>query len=641
MNFFAQQDRARRKTFWLLLLLVAAVVCLIFLTVLVTAAVLYLSQQPQAAEPLGGAMGGSLSWWEHLRQVLASDVLLYAAGAVLLLVISGSLYKTLQLGGSGRKVAEALGGRPLAPNTTEPDERKVLNVVEEMAIASGNPVPHVYILDDDSINAFAAGSDRRNAVIGVTRGCVELLSRDELQGVIAHEFSHIHFGDMRINLRLVAALHGILLIGLIGSFLLRSSMLGGRNKNRGVQVGLGLTFVVLGYSGIFFGGLIKAAVSRQREFLADASAVQFTRNPEGIANALKKIGGLSSHALLSSPVAAEYSHLYFGQGIKSALGRVTATHPPLQVRIKKIQPQWDGNFIRPDRRANTTDATSRSPTTGTVSTASAMPSRAPAVALDKALNIIGNPSAVSLTHAHSLLQALPASIIDAARDPFSARALVYSLLIDRDDKAHRGKQVRALKERAHPATYKAFELLLNEVRALPRALHLPLLDLAMPALKSQSTPQYQVFKENLIALIKADERVSLFEWCLYRIAIVTTEEVSKQRQRNLRSVKSAIEIAVAAVCYSGKTTDIEAAYRTAETHLPGMSLRRINGASIPFQQLDEAVAELASLKPSHKPQVLKALAACIHADDDVRVEEMELFRAIADCLDCPVPLATE
>src|SRR5690606_27305877 len=250
MNFFAEQERARRNTLVLIGLMTAAVASLILMTALAIGAALHFIQQPMDSHSV--AINLHTSWREHFVRMLQSDILYYAAAGVLVVVVGGSIFKSLQLRGSGRRVAEALGGRLILPNTHDAMERKILNVVEEMAIASGNPVPPVYLLDEPGINAFAAGTDRRNAVIGVTRGCIELLNRDELQGVMAHEFSHIHNGDMRLNLRLVSILHGILLISLIGSMLLRSSARHNR-KNQGAQLGLGLAFVVLGYCGLFFG----------------------------------------------------------------------------------------------------------------------------------------------------------------------------------------------------------------------------------------------------------------------------------------------------------------------------------------------------------------------------------------------------
>ena len=250
-----------------------------------------------------------------------------------------------------------MGGRLLHPQTTDLNERKILNVVEEMAIAAGTPVPPVYLLEnEEGINAFAAGHAPNDAIIGVTRGCVQTLSRDELQGVIGHEFSHILNGDMRLNLRLMGVLFGILLIGLTGYILLRSTSgygyrvrVNSRDDDRGrrnILPLIGLALYVIGYVGVFFANLIKAAVSRQREFLADASAVQFTRNPEGIAGALKKIGRLAGSAM-HEPRAAEASHMFFGNigGVGQLFG-LLATHPPLVERIRRLDPSFDGDFSK-------------------------------------------------------------------------------------------------------------------------------------------------------------------------------------------------------------------------------------------------------------------------------------------------------
>src|SRR5690606_28971990 len=249
----------------------------------------------------------------------------------------------------GSVVAGLLGGLPVNPATDDPDERRLVNVVEEMAIASGVPVPAIYVLPgEESINAFAAGYGVHDAAVAVTRGALKHLTRDELQGVIAHEFSHILNGDMRLNIRLIGLLHGLLLLALIGRVLLRS---GGRSRGRrkekggSVQVALiGLGLVLLGYIGVFFGKLIKAAASRQREYLADAAAVQFTRNPEGIAGALKKIGALGAGSRIVHPRAEELSHLYFASGLRSSFAGLFATHPPLVERIRRIDPSFSGDF---------------------------------------------------------------------------------------------------------------------------------------------------------------------------------------------------------------------------------------------------------------------------------------------------------
>ncbi len=331
MNFFQHQEAARRKTGLLVVLFIVAV-ALIILAVYAAALAFYLTQ-------MRGLEGTARSWW-------VPGVFFPVAIATVILVSLGSLYKIATLRGGGAVVASQLGGSKISPSTQKLNERVLLNVVEEMAIASGVPVPEVYLLDKEKgINAFAAGFTPDDAVIGVTRGCLETLSRDELQGVIAHEFSHILHGDMRLNLRLIGILHGILLLALIGEMLLRSMRYSRDSKKGGAGIALaGLALFVIGYVGLFFGKLIKSAVSRQREYLADAAAVQFTRNPGGLGGALKRIGGLAHGSRITEANPETASHLFFGNALRASLLGLMSTHPPLDVRIKRIEPSFDGRF---------------------------------------------------------------------------------------------------------------------------------------------------------------------------------------------------------------------------------------------------------------------------------------------------------
>ena len=335
MDFFGAQDLARRRAGWLLLLFAIGATGLVVFTSLLLMFVLGLFGNVTAADPTGTLMN------------FDGHAFAGFAALVTVVIVTGSLYKILVLSRGGGAVAEALGGRLIAPDTDDPAARRVLNLVEEMAIASGTLVPSVYVLEGEAgINAFAAGLTPANAVIGLTQGAVDGLSRDQLQGVIAHEFSHILNGDMRLNIRLAGLLHGILLIGLIGRGLVQAGGHGagrrGRDSFAFILMGAGL--VATGSFGTLFANLIKAAVSRQREFLADAAAVQFTRNPQGIAGALKRIGAASLQGLLVHPRAPEMSHAYFNQGVSSFIGRLAATHPPLETRIRRLDPRWNGRF---------------------------------------------------------------------------------------------------------------------------------------------------------------------------------------------------------------------------------------------------------------------------------------------------------
>lgn len=331
MGIFEHQDRARTRTTVLVAYFVISVVCIIAAVYIVSVLIFY---NAHANQP-HGSLPPELVLWDPA-------IFLYAALGTLSVVIIGSLYKIAALAKGGSVVAESLGGRLLSPDTADPSERQLCNVIEEMAIASGMPVPRIYVLDDEpGINAFAAGHAPGDAAIGVTRGCMTLLNRDELQGIIGHEFSHIANGDMRLDLRIMGVLFGIVCLSVIGQVLLYSR--GGRDRNPLFLLGLAL--IVIGSIGVFFGRLIQAALSRQREFLADASSVQFTRNPAGLSSALQKLGSTGSR--VRSAHAGEAGHMFFGNGMgKSFLGAALATHPPLAERIHAVDPSWDGKFHR-------------------------------------------------------------------------------------------------------------------------------------------------------------------------------------------------------------------------------------------------------------------------------------------------------
>jgi Zn-dependent protease with chaperone function len=516
----------------------------------------------------------------------------------------------------------------------------VLNVVEEMAIASGVPVPPVYMIQEHGINAFAAGFSPEDAVIGVTRGAVETLSRDELQGVMAHEFSHILNGDMRMNIRLMGVIHGILVIGLIGYFLMRASFYSSgyssrrRSNDGGGIVLLGLALVAIGFVGTFFGNLIKAAVSRQREFLADASAVQFTRNPHGIAGALKKIGGWKAGSQLENPKAQEASHMMFGSTLTSSLTQLFATHPPLAQRIRKIDPGFDGDF-----QSSTVEhaaGVSSSPAMG-ISQMTGTPQQ-------DAISQIGKPTPAHVDYAAHLIAALPQRIRQIAREPFGARALVYALLIDTDE-TPRQKQLQRLAQFADPPVYQLTQAILPQMQKLPASARLPLIDMAIPALRSLSPGQYGAFCANLDELVKADDKLDLFEWTLQRILIHHLDPHFKRvsparvRYNSLKPLAQSCTALLSTLAYIGHSDIDEAtsafAASASKLPIPNMKLLAANqcGLSVVAQALDQ----LAQVGNRQKKVLLQACATCIAADRKITVREAELFRAIGDSLGCPVP----
>ena len=688
MDFFGAQDAARRQTAWLVILFALAAIGLVVITSLFILFVF-------------GLFGGTLSV-SHLQEgglLGRIDWATFAGIAlvVALIVAGGSLYKIMVLSRGGAAVAEALGGRLLAPDSEDPETRRVLNVVEEMALASGTPVPSVYLLEGEGgINAFAAGLTPGDAVIGLTRGAVAGLSRDQLQGVVAHEFSHILNGDMRLNLRLAGLLHGILLIGLIGRVLVQAGGRGGggKSRDRAAFAALGLGLMVTGFAGTVFANLIKASVSRQREFLADAAAVQFTRNPQGIAGALKRIGATSVHGLLSHPRAPEMSHAYFATGVRTFLGRLSATHPPLETRILRLDPRWDGRFeaavLTPGEPGTGADRAATSPVAATAQpstteegqhdhasvTVAGGPRGTAAVAADsldletgeqpatpdagglgaaapevtpervqEAIDQIGQPDETHLRHAQSLIRELPATLRWAAREPYGAQALVFALLLDGDE-GIRQRQLAHLETHLESGLGAETLRLWPSVLATAREFRLPLVDLSLPALRQLSASQTETFRAALTTLIAADGRVRLFEWCLSRILIAGLDG-GRGPGRPRAGAKGQVDCQhLAADCaliltLVARLQEDEAlsdqAFRLGIAHLGLTESAIMDTATLDHQRLDTSLRQLRQLKPQAKRDLLQACAAVILLDAKVSPAELEVLRAIGAVLDCPVP----
>jgi Zn-dependent protease with chaperone function len=634
LNFFEAQDRARKNTAWFILLFVFAVSGLVLLTNLLLLGV-YLYARPDQLALSDGTLQGYYSWQEFLLVTLG----------VCLLIFCGSLYKTLSLSGGGATVAELLGGRQVPPATTDPRQRQLLNVVEEMAIAAGMPIPRVYLLDEPGINAFAAGLSPANAVIGITEGALSRLNRDELQGVIAHEFSHIANGDMRLNIRLIGVLHGILLIGLIGGWLLRSMRHTGRSRGGkggsaiAVVAILGLGLLIIGYTGSFFGNWIKSVVSRQREYLADSSAVQFTRNKDGIGGALKKIGG-SVGSYLHSPAAAQYSHAYFAEGVGFFLQSFFATHPPLEERIRRIEPRWDGEYLQ----SGVKTSVASEPTPQQESQAEKLALTAAILtSAEQAISQVGTLNEENIEYVRELIVAMPVLLRETAQDAYSARALIYAVLVllQKDQTA----AASALQKYADPHMQELCAMLLPEVQNLQDKFKLPLLELSINALRDLSPNQYVQFKQAVHNIIVADATVNLKEWIVQRLLIQQLDEhfgfrkPARARYKSLDLVKMEVETLLSLIAYveHGDDDEARAAFKHGAGETSILGLKIMARKDFRLEALNQALDTLAQLKPLAKPRLLKACVAIILQDGKSTTRGMELVRTISTCLDCPMP----
>lgn len=611
-NFFTQQDLARRNTRILVLLFSLAVLLLLALTNLLALISFGL------LDPNLLSQGFT---WQQLPWPLVGTVSLVVIVAVGIAV----LVKWQQLQAGGKVVAESLGGVRVSPDSNDATERRLLNVVEEMALAANTPVPPVYLLPERSINAFAAGYSPADAVIGVTQGCVEQLNRDQLQGVIAHEFSHILNGDMRMNIRLIAILNGILFLGHIGYYLLRGSRgatirvssRSSNNKNgAGGIVLLGFGLVVIGYVGSFFGNLIKAAVSRQREFLADASAVQFTRNPRGIAGALKLIGSHSQHSRIRNGNADENSHLFFAEAI-SRWASIFATHPPLAQRIKRLEPHWNGKFP--------------STTASTPQSATAADTKADA--------------APGMPQAERLQQALPLLLLHSSRQTEPAMALVCCLLLQQDD-ASRNRQLKLIKEMGPASLLQQVDQLCDAVASLSALQQVQLLQRLMPALKTLPESRFVVFEQLLQALLQAIPSLTLAPWLIrafvtHNLAVqYDPTEISKRYLTTpLNQHAPAIAQLLALVsAAAGNAQQQQQAWQAGVAALgfsPADSQPEAN-----FSLLDAQLPVLLALAPQQKARLWQALEATAQADKLLQDDEQALLLALALLLEIPYSAAT-
>lgn len=630
-NFFQQQDTARRKTLRLLVLFGMAVVALILFVYLLCVCV-FLGIDREEGQPIE-------VWHPHM--------FLGVVVAVSIVLTVGSLLKIAELSSGGKSVALMVGGVEITTNTGEMHQRRLLNVVEEMAIASGVPVPVVFLLPQETgINAFAAGYGTGDAVVAVSQGCLDYLTRDELQGVVAHEFSHLLNGDMRLNIRLIGIVAGILILSQIGWLIIdsasRSSRSSDKKDSRSQMFLLGLGLYILGLVGLFLGSLIKAAISRQREFLADASAVQFTRNPDGIGGALKKIGGLDKGPNIDNPRAGEASHMFFADALLAKrFTDLFATHPPLEARIRQIDPRWDGTFP-PVKRVSADPAEAAGPRPGR------LPQILPGLPAFPGMGQIPILAAADepAPAADSPSRQVPGPLKVAAREPFSARSLVYALLLDRQPAA-RQTQLDRLGQHTEAAEMQETLRLLPLVAPLPDEARLPLLDLVPPALRTMSRAQYKGFRRNVEMLATDDHQLSVFEYSLLCVLSRRLDESYGRRPRvavryrSPRTLLPYMSQVLALLAWEGNDSEAkaQAAFRTGlgaflgqpvNSALPPRGQTTLKSFHAALRRCDQSVPRL-------KERVVQGCAGCILADRVVTPRENELFRAVCAVLGVPVP----
>ncbi len=614
MDFFHHQDTARQRTGLLVMLFTLAVLAITGLVSVISIGIyFYFTGEP------------------FTTQSIISYCLLSFVGVLLVVSISSFIRLSELNANGGRGVAESIGGKLISTDTSNAKHRQLLNVVEEMSIASGIPVPPVYVMTEEhGINAFAAGMSIDDAVIGVTQGALDAFSRDELQGVIAHEFSHILNGDMRLNTRLIGALFGITCIAHFGHLILDNSnstrhvsrSSSDSNKGFAVIILIAIVCLVLGWLGTLFGNMIKAAISRQREFLADASAVQFTRNDQGIAGALKKIGSNVKGSTLNTKASDEMSHMMFGQSKLSGFSSLFATHPPLDERIRRIEPNWDGIYAQHSHAQST--AFDNEQVSGF------------AVGGGSPASQSASPSEQLSETGQQLISQLPPELVDIAREPYSARFIAFALIFDGSDIQR--EMIKSYVPLASQST-----LLPWLDYDLPLHLRFPLLELALPALKSLSEAQKISLCKVLRELSETDNQYSLAEWCVINLLekqLLASFGFIKQH-KTLKQLEESVfwllrELAWVSHSQADKA---QRAYHCALSHL-GFPEVKLEPANSNWHLSRAALELLLQLKPKDRRMFVKACRIAIESDGEITVAEGELYRVIACFLEVPEPPLT-
>jgi len=668
VDFYSRQAAARGQTRWLVFAFIVALLAIALALdfVLFT----FLATRGSAAYGFSALAYARV----HPGQVVACTLLVMGVLSV------ASLYKSLELRGGGGVVARSLGGVLVTSDTADLKRKRLLNVVEEMAIASGVPMPEVYVLEQEpAINAFAAGHTPANAAVTVTQGALDRLSRDELQGVIGHEFSHVLNGDMRLNVQLMGWVFGLLVIGLIGRTIVAWSP---RNRRNSGLLAVGFAVMVLGYVGLLAGRILQAAVARQRERLADASGVQFTRNPQGLKGALVKIAALPEGSQLVAADAEQAAHMFFAEG----LSRVFATHPPILERIRELDPQFDPRELaaaaaEPDQEptgaevgggavgldgqgaagafaaggGQVADVGQAGPGSlpGVSQVAGIGPrvGRAPLAGgglggfgqfASQVATQVGQPDTAHIAHAQAVRLALPQPVRDLTDSPGGAQALVIALLISADG-AVRERQLALLAKTTNAASLAVVQRVIPLTQTLDPMLRLPVLQRAFPALRRLMVPQREALAKLATDLIHADARVDVFEFCLAKLLETLLSDglgaTAPHGTLTLEDVEPELGLLFATFAQIG-APDEQAARAAYEVGISVVfPMRRPSFAAVPDWQskLSTALPRLKLMHPFAKKAVIEGLVKTVANDEMLMDEEAELLRTVCALLQCPLP----
>ena len=646
MNFFQQQEQARAKTRRLIFVYILAVAVIVVALDAIFLLVKYFTLS-ETVQPLAGLA--------NIKALIVADtnsLLLFSLGIIAFIGLA-SLYRMMSLRGGGSKVALGLGGSRVDGNHPDRKVRRLVNIVEEMAIASGLPVPQVYVLEQESgINAFAAGHQPEDAVVAVTRGALEIFKRDELQGVLGHEFSHILNGDMRMNIRLLGPLFGITLIGAMGGILLRSTAYRRVRSSRGSSGGgvlvvllLGASLTIIGYIGLLAGRMIKAAISRQREYLADASAVQFTRDNNGIGGALKKIAAWAHGSTLTDAGVEEVSHMLFANGLRKQFSGLFATHPPIQDRIQRIGMHFSNQELAK------LAAEMQNIDVGTATQVSAEGSTTETQAGFTAETVSGFADSVapgfdgeSLQAARTVIKQVPDRIRSEVESIDTVREVVLALLLSEDHEV-KDRQMEVIRAAGSALDWQRIITVRQQLDSLSDELRLPILDLGFPAVRQLTWQQRMDFSTLVVKLIPLDGKVSSFEYMLSRLLLQMLEEnhrpASRSGTKKIKLVRLQYHLRTlfSVVAIFGHDTEKQAirAYNAGMNSLFDQQWPEYYLPADWAVHFDAALDAIDRVRPLIKEEIIKSLVVMISFDHDYRIEEYEMLRVVSALLHCPMP----
>ncbi len=651
MNFFEHQEKARRQSRWIIGSFIAIALLIIIAVDLIVLVMLAL--QPTLSTGVAhitqsgiGAIASPQFWLANSGLLIGSSL---ATGGVIGIA---SLGKMASLRSGGGKVARDMGGIIVTPDTRDPLRRRLYNVVEEIALASGTPVPEVYVMENEpGINAFAAGYTPADAAVAVTQGTLEKLNRSELQGVIAHEFSHIFNGDMRINIRMMGIIFGIMVLAILGRKFISSQRYRSRSSkdNGSAAVAIGFALMLVGYVGLFFARWMKSALSRQREYLADASAVQFTREPDGIAGALKKIAAYNHSSYLKSD-SEEVSHMLFSSGYRSLM---FATHPPLVDRITRIQKGFDGSEISQlatklqaqERREHVQAQLAETEQQNKIDAKN----KGGIFDVNSMIENIGNPEFERILAAAILSSDLPNGLSSAARSLEWAPEVLLFCLLD-ENESIREKQLLIVVQQMGDISESKLAHLASSNPTIKPEQRLPLLEICFPALKRRPIADIEKILSTINMLALADNKVDSFEYLLSRLVakyLRESKDPSRTRLHGRRKLKDCIDelsTVVSTVAAHGHLEKGTQGLQLAQhAYRAGMESIDIKHTNLQFKdnwqsRLDDALIKLDELDPKDKNKVVSVLAITVSNDDQLVTEEHEMLRAVCSLIHVPLPI---